>query len=606
MLYPLSYEGGSATSRVAATCHRECHVARAAHVTRPTGTKRLGWRRHTGPFMADPLHVLAARLQPAFDAVAGAPASTRSCGRPTAPTPRPTARSPLAKAARPQPARRRPGGRRRRRPRRRRDRRDRRAGVRQPHARPVVHRRARRRRRRRRSPRHRAGRRAGAGRRRLLGAERRQGDAHRPPPHDGDRRRPGAHARAPSATTSSARTTSATGAGRSGCSSSTSSTSAPSAPSRSASATSTPSTRRRTTKFDAGRGLPGAGPARGSCCCSSGDAETMRAVARCSSTRAPTHWNEVYAKLGVLLTDDDLAGESRYEALMPEVIERLDAAGLLEESDGAEVVFPPGFTNREGEPLPLIVRSRAGAFTYATSDLACVVDRVERVGATRLLYVVGAEQAQHFAMVFAVAAMAGWLVPPARAEHVVVRPRARRPTASGCKSRSGEPVRFIDVIDEAIERGMAAVAEKNPDLPAEQRERGRPRRRHRRAQVRRPVDRPDPRLRLRLGPDAVVRRQHGAVPAVRPRPDLLDLPAGRRRAGRRAGDGADARRAAGAGAGDARARLRHRRRRDGRAGRARTGCARTCTSWRRTSRRSTSTARCSRPRMPAPGRVAWR
>ena len=137
------------------------------------------------------------------------------------------------------------------------------------------------------------------------------------------------------------------------------------------------------------------------------------------------HWNEVYAKLGVLLTDDDLAGESRYEALMPEVLARLDAAGLLEESDGALVVFPPGFTNREGDPLPLIVRSRAGAFTYATSDLACVVDRVERERATWLVYVVGNEQGQHLQMVFAVAAMAGWLVPPARAEHVSLRSRAR-------------------------------------------------------------------------------------------------------------------------------------------------------------------------------------
>ena len=98
------------------------------------------------------------------------------------------------------------------------------------------------------------------------------------------------------------------------------------------------------------------------------------------------------------------------------VASRLTA--LLEESDGAQVVFPPGFTNREGDPLPLIVRSRAGAFTYGTSDLACVLDRVERVGATRLLYVVDAGQAQHFAMVFAVAAMAGWLELPARAEHV--------------------------------------------------------------------------------------------------------------------------------------------------------------------------------------------
>ena len=200
-----------------------------------------------------------------------------------------------------------------------------------------------------------------------------------------------------------------------------------------------------------------------------GDPETLR-LWRLLLNQSAEHWNEVYGKLGVLLTDDDLAGESRYEALMPEVVERLDKAGLLEESDGAEVVFPPGFTNRDGEPLPLIVRSRAGAFTYATSDLACVLDRVERVRATRLLYVVDAGQSQHFAMVFAVAAMAGWLVPPARAEHVafglVLGPDRKR-----LKSRSGEPVRFIDVIDEAIERGMAAVAEKNPDLPAEQRER---------------------------------------------------------------------------------------------------------------------------------------
>ena len=149
---------------------------------------------------------------------------------------------------------------------------------------------------------------------------------------------------------------------------------------------------------------------------------------------------------------------------MPEVLQRLAAAGLLEESDGAEVVFPPGFTNRDGEPLPLIVRSRAGAFTYATSDLACVIDRVERVGADRMLYVVGAPQAQHLAMVFAVCELAGWLRPPTEAVHVAFG-NVLGEDRKMLKSRSGEPARFVDVVDEAIERGVAAVASKNPELP---------------------------------------------------------------------------------------------------------------------------------------------
>ena len=141
----------------------------------------------------------------------------------------------------------------------------------------------------------------------------------------------------------------------------------------------------------------------------------------------------------MLLTDDDLAGESRYEELMPEVVDRLGAAGLLEESDGAQVVFPPGFTNREGEPLPLIVRSRAGAFTYATSDLACVIDRVERVRATWLLYVVGAPQAQHLAMVFAVADDGRLAGPadPGRARLVRQRPRDRPQAAQEPQRRAG-------------------------------------------------------------------------------------------------------------------------------------------------------------------------
>ena len=185
------------------------------------------------------------------------------------------------------------------------------------------------------------------------------------------------------------------------------------------------------------------------------------------------HFNELYGKLGILLTDHDLAGESFYQPFMPEVLQRLAAVGLLEESDGAQVVWVPGYTNREGAPLPLIVQARTGGFNYATSDLACVIDRVERLQATLLLYVVGTPQSQHLAMVWKVAQMAGWLVPPARAVHVNFG-NVLGTDRKMMKSRSGDPMRFIDLVDEAVDRGRAGVAEHSPDLAShEQAELGR-------------------------------------------------------------------------------------------------------------------------------------
>jgi arginyl-tRNA synthetase len=92
--------------------------------------------------------------------------------------------------------------------------------------------------------------------------------------------------------------------------------------------------------------------------------------------------------------------------------------GLAKVNDGALCVFAPGFANREGEPLPLIVRKQDGGFGYAATDLAALRHRTQTLRGTRLLYVVGAPQAQHFAMVFAVGELAGWLKAPVRAEHV--------------------------------------------------------------------------------------------------------------------------------------------------------------------------------------------
>jgi arginyl-tRNA synthetase len=179
------------------------------------------------------------------------------------------------------------------------------------------------------------------------------------------------------------------------------------------------------------------------------------------------HFNDVYQRLGILLTDDDLAGESMYQPSMPDVLTRLDAAGLLAESDGAQVVWVPGYTNRDGDPLPLIVQASTGGFNYATSDLACVIDRVERLGATLMLYVVGTPQAQHLAMVWKVAEMAGWMPPPARAVHVNFG-NVLGTDRKMLKSRSGDPVKFIELVDGAVERGRAAVADRAEGMSSDE------------------------------------------------------------------------------------------------------------------------------------------
>ncbi len=180
------------------------------------------------------------------------------------------------------------------------------------------------------------------------------------------------------------------------------------------------------------------------------------------------YFNRVYTKLDVLLTDDDLAGESRYQPLMEGVYGRLETAGLLHEDAGAMVVYPPGFKNRDGDPLPMIAKSQTGAFMYATSDLACVVDRVERLDADLMLYVIGTPQAQHLQMVFEVCRMAGWLTEPTEAVHVGFG-NVLGEDRKMMRSRAGDSVKLADLLDEAVERAAAAIAEKNPDIVPEER-----------------------------------------------------------------------------------------------------------------------------------------
>jgi len=198
----------------------------------------------------------------------------------------------------------------------------------------------------------------------------------------------------------------------------------------------------------------------------SGDAATLAIWQRLVDNSA-AYFDTVYRQLGVLLTNDDLMGESAYHDKLAGVVTQLAAKGLLEESDGADVVFVPGYTNREGDPLPLIVQKGHGGFNYATSDLACVIDRVDRLQATLLVYVVGSPQAQHLAMVFKVAEMAGWLAPPAQAVHVGFG-SVLGADRKMYKTRSGENVKLQALLDEGVQRATAEVAAKNPEMSADE------------------------------------------------------------------------------------------------------------------------------------------
>ncbi|WBC12990.1 arginine--tRNA ligase [Micromonospora sp. WMMA1998] len=193
-----------------------------------------------------------------------------------------------------------------------------------------------------------------------------------------------------------------------------------------------------------------------------GDPATLR-LWRLLVAQSESYFLTVYDLLDVTLSRADFRGESSYHDLLAPTVDELERLGLLRRSDGAECVFPPGSVGRDGEPLPLIVRKSDGGYGYPATDLAALRHRTGTLGATRLLYVVGLPQRRHFEMVFAAAAQAGWLTPPARAEHVgfgsILGADGRM-----LRSRAGGSVKLVGLLTEAVERATALARERNPEL----------------------------------------------------------------------------------------------------------------------------------------------
>lgn len=179
----------------------------------------------------------------------------------------------------------------------------------------------------------------------------------------------------------------------------------------------------------------------------SGDSEAKIAWEfLCSKSRK--EFEVIYKLLDVHLFE---RGESFYNPFLPAVVADLDHLGLLVEDTGAKCVFLEGFTNKEGEPLPLIVQKSDGGYNYATTDLAALRYRIEQDLARRLIYVTDAGQANHFAQVFQVARRAGWIPDDVEIDHVPFG-LVQGEDGKKLKTRSGETVKLKDLLDEAIAR----------------------------------------------------------------------------------------------------------------------------------------------------------
>jgi arginyl-tRNA synthetase len=172
-----------------------------------------------------------------------------------------------------------------------------------------------------------------------------------------------------------------------------------------------------------------------------------------------------YQKIYDLLSIRNLTerGESFYNPLLADVVANLTEQGLAVESDGATVVFLDGYANRDGSPLPLLVRKSDGGFLYATTDLAAIRQRTSLPNgeqADRVLYVTDAGQAQHFAMVFSAARQAQFVPEATSLEHV---PFGLVQGADGKKfaTRSGETVKLKDLLQEAVRIAGQDLRERN-------------------------------------------------------------------------------------------------------------------------------------------------
>ena len=174
-----------------------------------------------------------------------------------------------------------------------------------------------------------------------------------------------------------------------------------------------------------------------------------------------------YDRLNVTLTRDDVMGESLYNPMLPGIVADLKAKGLAVESEGATVVFLDEYKNKEGEPMGVIIQKKDGGYLYTTTDIACAKYRYETLHADRVLYYIDSRQHQHLMQAWTIVRKAGYVPESVPLEHHMFGMMLGK-DGKPFKTRAGGTVKLADLLDEALERARRLVAEKNPDMSADE------------------------------------------------------------------------------------------------------------------------------------------
>ncbi|MBA6253392.1 MAG: arginyl-tRNA synthetase [Colwellia sp.] len=176
------------------------------------------------------------------------------------------------------------------------------------------------------------------------------------------------------------------------------------------------------------------------------------------------HSEDIYQKLNVTLTRDDIMGESAYNEDLPRVVDELMTKGIAEVSEGAKVVFINEMENKDGDAPVFIIQKTGGGYLYATTDLSACRYRSDELKADRIIIFTDARQSLHFKQVEIVARKAGLLPEHVGYDHC---PFGMMMGDDGkpFKTRTGGTIKLAELLDEAIVRAKAVIKEKNPDYP---------------------------------------------------------------------------------------------------------------------------------------------